>query len=198
MAFELIDQFERALAEYTGAPYVVATDCCTHALELCLRLQRPPRVQFTAYTYLSVPMLMHKLGIRYSYVDEPWLGEYPIHGTTIWDSARLLSPGMYRPGQMQCVSFGRSKPLEIGRGGAILLDDPEAYDIMRLQRYDGRELSITPWQDQQTFHVGYHYKMNPEEAQIGLEKLPRVSPEPKYHEYPDLRRCVILEDRVTS
>lgn len=197
MSFKLIDDFEQALAAYTGAPYAIATDCCTHALELCLRLQKPHWVHFTAYTYLSVPMLMHKLGINYSYVDEQWVGEYPIYGTTIWDSARLLAPGMYRPGQMQCVSFGRDKPLMIGRGGAILLDNPEAYEIMRQQRYDGRELSITPWQDQRIFYVGYHYKMNPEEAAIGLEKLPGVNPEPKYHQYPDLRRCVILEDRVS-
>ena len=29
---------EKNLAAFTGAPYAVATDCCTHALELCLRL----------------------------------------------------------------------------------------------------------------------------------------------------------------
>lgn len=197
MSFDAILKFEQALAEYAGAPYAVATDCCTHALELCLRYQRPTWVHFSAYTYLSVPMLMHKLGINYTYLDEQWLGEYPIYGTTIWDSARLLAPGMYRPGQMQCVSFGRDKPLHIGRGGAILLDDHRAYEIMLRQRYDGRELSITPWQNQRVFYVGYHYKMNPEEALIGLEKLPRVDPVPKYHEYPDLRRCDIREYPVS-
>lgn len=196
MSFDVILKFEQALAEYTGAPYVIATDCCTHALELCLRYQRPDRVRFSAYTYISVPMVMHKLGVDYNYVDEQWVGEYPIHGTTIWDSARLLAPGMYRSGQMQCVSFGRDKPLHIGRGGAILLDDRRAYEVMLLQRYDGRDLDIVPWQDQKIFHVGYHYKMNPEEAMIGLDKLGGVDPSPKYHEYPDLRRCKIIDDAV--
>lgn len=197
VSFEPILEFEQTLAQHTGAPYVVATDCCTHALELCLRYQRPKWVHFTAYTYLSVPMVMHKLGVNYSYVDEPWTGEYPIHGTTIWDSARLLAPGMYRPGQMQCVSFGRDKPLAIGRGGAILLDDHRAYEIMLRQRYDGRDLAVTPWSNQRNFYIGYHYKMNPEEAQIGLEKLAGVDPVPKYREYPDLRRCTIQELPVT-
>jgi dTDP-4-amino-4,6-dideoxygalactose transaminase len=105
---------------------------------------------------------------------------------------------MYRAGQMQCVSFGRDKPLAIGRGGAILLDDPRAYDVMLRQLYDGRELSITPWQNQRIFHVGYHYKMNPEEAEIGLEKLSKVDPEPKYKDYPDLRRCNIIDNSVLS
>lgn len=197
MSFEPILKFEQALARYTGAPYVIATDCCTHALELCLRYQRPHWVHFTAYTYLSVPMVMHKLGINYSYVDETWTGEYPIYGTSIWDSARLLAPNMYRPHQMQCLSFGRDKPLAIGRGGAILLDDPVAYEVMLQQRYDGRQLSITPWQNQHIFYVGYHYKMNPEEAEIGLQKLPDVDPEPKYRFYPDLRRCSILDIKDT-
>lgn len=189
--FDKIFEFEQALARYTGAPFAIATDCCTHALELCLRYQKPYFVHFTAFTYLSVPMTMHKLGIGYSYLDEYWDGEYPIYNTTIWDSARLLVPGMYRRGQMQCVSFGHDKPLSIGRGGAILLDDEEAYNVMLRQRYDGRELSVVPWQNQRIFYVGYHYRMTPEEAAIGLEKLPSVDPTPKYHKYPDLRNIII-------
>ena len=35
--FEKIKQFEEALADFTGAPYAIMTDCCTHAIELCLR-----------------------------------------------------------------------------------------------------------------------------------------------------------------
>lgn len=189
--FDKILEFEQALAHYTGAPFAIATDCCTHALELCLRYQRPHFVHFTAYTYLSVPMTMHKLDIGYSYVDETWEGEYPIYGTTIWDSARLLKPNMYRTGHMQCLSFGRDKPLEIGRGGAILLDDAKAYETILRQRYDGRDLSILPWQNQKIFYVGYHYRMNPEEAEIGLKKLSTVDPRPKYHQYPDLRNIII-------
>lgn len=189
--FDKIVEFERALAEYTGAPFVITTDCCTHALELCLRYQRPYHVELTAYTYLSVPMTLHKLNVRYTYLDESWLGEYPIYNTTIWDSARLLAPGMYRRGQMQCLSFGYDKPLSIGRGGAILLDDEEAYQTLLLQRYDGRDLSITPWQSQRIFHVGYHYRMTPEEAKIGLNKLSFVDAQPKYHKYPDLRQIII-------
>ena len=189
--FDTILEFEQALAEYTGAPYAIATDCCTHALELCLRYQKPEFVHFTAFTYLSVPMTMHKLGIGFSYLDETWLGEYQIHGTTVWDSARLLEPSMYRPGQMQCLSFGYDKPLEIGRGGAVLLDDPLAYEIIRRQRYDGRMLEITPWEKQRIFHVGYHYRMNPEEAQMGLEKLQSFEPNTRIKKYPDLRKIII-------
>jgi dTDP-4-amino-4,6-dideoxygalactose transaminase len=193
MSFDAISEFEQELAAYTGAPYAIMTDCCTHAIELCLRYQRINQVAFTAWTYLSIPMLMHKLGIMYMYTDEPWMGEYPFHGTNIWDSARRLERGMYRTGQMQCLSFGHNKPLQIGHGGAILLDDKEAYGVLLQQRYDGRDLQIAPWQSQRKFMVGYHYKPTIEDARIGLEKLYFVNEPPKYHEYPDLRDIEITK-----
>jgi dTDP-4-amino-4,6-dideoxygalactose transaminase len=193
MSFDAIRRFEQALAEYTGAPYVIMTDCCTHAIELCLRHERPGNVAFTAYTYLSIPMLMHKLGIEYRFVPEDWTGEYQFHGTRVWDSARRLERGMYRSGQMQCLSFGHGKPLQIGRGGAILLDDAQAYDVMIQQRYDGRDLNILPWEKQQTFRVGYHYRPTIEEAERGLELLPQVAEAPRYVKYPDCRNITIIE-----
>jgi dTDP-4-amino-4,6-dideoxygalactose transaminase len=191
MGFEKIAEFERALALFTGAPYAVMMDCCTHAIELCLRYDRITRVQFPAHTYLSIPMTMHKLGVSYDYTDKPWIGEYQFIGTRIWDSARLLREGMYREGQLQCLSFGHSKPLTIGRGGAVLTDDVEVYDTLKHQCYDGRNLSISPWENQKVFKVGYHYKPTIEEAVIGLEKLPLVNQTPKYHQYPDLREIII-------
>ena len=69
MGFEKILEFESALAKFTGAPYAVMTDCCTHAIELCLRYDNIQRVTFPAHTYLSIPMTMHKLGITYNYND---------------------------------------------------------------------------------------------------------------------------------
>ena len=194
MSFDTILKFEQALAEYTGAPYAVMTDCCTHAIELCLRYQKIKNCTFTAYTYLSIPMTMHKLGIEYSLIREEWIGEYQFHETNIWDSARRLERGMYRAGQMQCLSFGHNKPLQIGHGGAIILDNKEAYGILLRQRYDGRDLSIAPWEVQRTFMVGYHYRPSIEDAAIGLEKLSAVNELPKYHEYPDLRNIQIIGD----
>ena len=189
MSFDTILKFEQALAQYTGAPYAVMTDCCTHAIELCLRYSRVEQTAFTAFTYLSIPMTMHKLGIWYILNDESWTGEYQFHGTNIWDSARRLESNMYRPGMMQCLSFGHGKPLQINRGGAILLDNKTAYDTIIQQRYDGRDLNCKPWQSQKTFRVGYHYKPTIEEAVIGLAELEKYKENPqtpKYTEYPDL------------
>ena len=191
MTFDKIYEFESALAKFTGAPYAVMTDCCTHAIELCLRYDNIQRVTFPAHTYLSIPMTMHKLDITYNYTDKLWTGEYQFIGTRIWDSARLLKQGMYRPGQLQCLSFGYDKPLSIGRGGAVLTDDVEVYDALKQQCYDGRDLTISPWEQQKIFKVGYHYKPTIEEAIRGLELLPNIVQEPKYKEYPDLRNITI-------
>lgn len=193
MSFDTILQFEKELAKFTGAPYAIMTDCCTHAIELCLRYDRPRELTFTATTYLSIPMLMHKLNIPYMLTTEDWTGEYHFYGSRIWDSARRLEEGMYRPGDKQCLSFGYSKPLDPGRGGAILLDDVEEYDTIRQMRYDGRDLLVSPWQDQQVFRVGYHYRPTVEEAEMALDKLKAyTSTPPKHVVYPDLRKITIV------
>jgi dTDP-4-amino-4,6-dideoxygalactose transaminase len=197
--FEKIKQFEDALAEFTGAPYAVMTDCCTHAIELCLRYEQVRSLKMTPYTYLSIPMLMHKLGIEYEFLDHEsqlWTGEYPFVDTRIWDSARRLERNMYRSNTMQCLSFGHDKPLHIGRGGAIILDDREAYDAIICMRYDGRDLNIKPWISQKEFRVGYHYKPTPEEAVQGiamLEGLKEYCPPPRHVDYPDLRTITIKD-----
>lgn len=197
--FDKILRFEQELAEFTGAPYVVMTDCCTHAIELCLRYDQVRECEFTPYTYLSMPMLMHKLGIQYQYSNhawQRWVGEYPFLKTRIWDSARRLERNMYRPDTMQCLSFGHTKPLQIGHGGAIILDDKQAYDKIIRMRYDGRDLNISPWQSQKEFTVGYHYRPSIEDAVQGLallEGLKEHCPEPQHVDYPDLRTITIKD-----
>jgi dTDP-4-amino-4,6-dideoxygalactose transaminase len=187
MSFKALFDFESALAEYTGAPYAVLTDGCTHAIELCMKHDQVKRTQFTAYTYLSVPMLMHHLNIEYELVDEPWTGEYQFYGTRIWDSARRLERNMYNSGTMQCLSFGWGKPLQLGKVGAVLLDDANAYRKMSRQRSDGRDLNI-PWQDETDLILGYHYCPTLELCVKGLELLPTIEPKAQPGQYPDLRK----------
>lgn len=191
MSFQRLFDFEQALARYTGAPYAVVTDCCTHAIELCMRWEEVDHCEFTAYTYLSIPMIMHRLGIRYDLIPERWAGEYRFHGTRIWDSARRLEPNMYRKGQLQCLSFGRTKPLELGRMGAVLTDDVEIYDQLSHQRSDGRDLRTLPWQAQKAFNVGYHYCPTLEICEQGLDRLVSHSPACQSVDYPDCRNILI-------
>lgn len=190
MSFGALFDFEAALADYTGAPYVVLTDGCTHAIELCMRYDQVKKTKFTAYTYLSVPMLMHHLDIEYEMITEKWIGEYQFYGTRIWDSARRLERNMYNSGTMQCLSFGWTKPLQLGKVGAILLDDADAYHVMSRQRSDGRDLHI-PWETEQDLILGYHYCPTLELCHQGVKLLPLVDEQPKYVQYPDCRNIHI-------
>ena len=187
MSFKALFDFEAAVAEYTGAPYAVVTDGCTHALELCFRYDAVRQTKFSAYTYLSVPMLMHHLDIRFVFTDEIWSGEYQFENTRIWDSARRLEHNMYRPGQFQCLSFGWNKPLQLGKVGAILTDDVAAYRHFSRQRSDGRDLNI-PWEQETELILGWHYCPTLEICKQGLELLPITQPQRQSAVYPDLRK----------
>lgn len=194
MGYQSLFDFEQALARYTGAPYAVVTDCCTHAIELCMRWDEVHTCEFTPYTYVSVPQTLHRLGITWRYNHESkqtWIGEYQFHHTRIWDSARRLEPNMYRPGAMQCLSFGRTKPMELGRMGAILLDDHDAYRALSQMRSDGRDLRIEPWSKQTVFSTGYHYCPSLEICQQALQKLTTHEPQSQYMSYPDCRLVTI-------
>jgi len=200
MDFSLLDQFEDVLSEYTGAPYVVLTDCCTHAIELCLRLKKwDGPVILPKRTYISVPMTMHKLGLEIYWDEElEWEHEYRIAPTNIWDSARAFDENMYVPGRLQCLSFGHDKRLNIGHGGAILCNNRGEHHILKRMAYDGRDLNVKPWENQQRWYLGYHYCMRLEDAAKGIEMMQRPdrlpSMESQIKTYPDCSKISILID----
>ena len=142
-------------------------------------------------------MTMHKLNIRYQYdIEVEWEYEYRIGLTNIWDSARGLGKDMFRAGQIQCLSFGHSKRLEIGHGGAILTSNKDDAEQLRHMAYDGRDLRITPWQEQKVFHVGYHYKPSIEDCEKGLYMLANnklKTKESQQVKYPDLTEIQIVK-----
>ena len=201
--FDAIVDFEGALSLYTGAPYVITTGCCTNAMELCIRylnilhknklITKDNPIILPYKTYLSVLMLMRILDVKYIIKEYEWEGKYSLGAIPVWDCARNLEMGMYIADQLMCLSFGRTKPLEIGRGGAILTDNKDAYDWLIKARGDGRDLSISPWGDQKEFSLGYHYMMHPEECITGLNLLAQGGiPPVKMNEYPDIRNIKII------
>jgi dTDP-4-amino-4,6-dideoxygalactose transaminase len=197
--FEAVKDFENRLKDFTGAPYAIVTDCCTHAMEIVLRIQSPKKLTFPGRTYLSVVMLMHKLGIDHELTDHQWAQDrrYQLLGSSIWDCARYLEPGMFRPGEIQCLSFNRGKPLAIGKGGAILTDDPDVAERANRMRYDGRDIfRYSPWIRQKKFELGFHYYMRPEECIVGMNLLHagQILDQPvSAFSYPDCREIEIID-----
>ena len=190
MSFESVRLFEEKIAEFYGAPYAVATDCCTHGIELCLRYNKTEKFTVPPKTYPSVPNLAAKIGIEFDWIEEERQNYYFLGGTNIVDAAVLWEKDSYIPGSLMCLSFQFKKHLSLGRGGMILTDNLEAKEVLKKMSYDGR-LPDIPWRDQNISMLGFHYYMTPETAQDGLDKLQRAIDTPprkwKLDEWPDLR-----------
>jgi len=112
--YEVVKQFEQAVATYTGAPYVVAVNSCSAALMLAVawHLRNEPRwhlnddlmedevihrkeVNIPKRTYVSVPMSIIHAGGRPTFRDEDWLGAYQLKPLPVWDSARWFTERLY-------------------------------------------------------------------------------------------------------
>lgn len=191
-AFVIVEEFERRVAEYAGAPHAVAVDCCTNAIFLSLQYQlrkvrpAPLAVSLPARTYCSVPMVCIHAGFAVHFDDYVWLGAYQVKPFDIWDGAKRFTRGMYRGG-MHCLSFHAKKILAIGRGGMILTESAEAAVWLRKARYDGRDGK--PYTEELPSMVGWHMYMTPEQAARGLQLLdvlPASNPD-QTEDYPDLR-----------
>lgn len=197
--FQVVRDFERALCEYTGAPYAVTTTSCTDALKLGLAWhlrggrwypwERDPRVEIPKHTYVGVPMAIIHAGGWPTFRDQEWRGFYELEPLRVYDSARWFAAGMYQEIEaldekvrqhrgglggvhrpFVCVSFHWSKTLGIQQGGAILHDDPEADRWLRMARFDGRQEGVPP-AEQKEWIIGHHCYMAPETAAAGLLRL---------------------------
>ena len=196
MSFDVVRDFEKAIAKFYGAPHAVAVDSCTHSIELCLRYKNVKKIILPRRTYLSIAFLAQKIGIDLEWKDENWVNYYYLGGTNIIDAAVLWKKDSYISGTLMCLSFQYQKHLSLGRGGMILTDDNKVRGDLKRMSYDGRDPDI-PWRDQNIRMVGYHYYMTPETAQLGLDKLPEaIKTKPKkwvIRDWPNLQKMDIFK-----
>tara|TARA_R110000824_G_scaffold58774_1_gene158542 strand:- start:4312 stop:4902 length:591 start_codon:yes stop_codon:yes gene_type:complete len=196
MSFDAVEHFETQIADFFGAPYAIAVDCCTHGLELCLREQGIQEYTVPKRTYISVPFLAKKLNIDFKWRDEDWEDFYYLGGTNIIDAAVLWKKNSYIDNTFMCLSFQFRKHLSLGRAGMILTDNKEAALRLKRMSYDGRN-PVMPWREQDIATMGYHYYMMPEIAENGLRKLPEaiMTPPKKWivTDWPDLTQMEIFK-----
>jgi len=197
MSFEPVLTFENEIAKFYGAKYAIATDCCTHAIELCLRYVKADNIIIPTRTYISVPFTAVKLGLSWQWNNSKWYEYYQIGNTNIIDAAVLWRENSYVPGTLMCLSFQYQKHLSLGRGGMILTDDKDAANELKKMSYDGR-LPGKPWREQDIRSVGYHYYMTPETAEDGLNKLKEAKESPSkrwvWEDWPDLREMSVFKE----
>lgn len=192
--WKVVDHFEKIIADFFGAPYAVAVDCCTHALELCLRLYPPTVIlDIPRQTYMSVPMMLDKIGVSYRLAENPWDGQYDVVPGKIVDAATLWKRNSYRPGTLMCISFQFRKYLAIGRGGMVLLDNASDYHRLQKMSRDGRNREIDQYSDNIT-ELGYHYYMTPEDAARGIILFNKLADLQEYKwAYKDYRDLIELD-----
>jgi dTDP-4-amino-4,6-dideoxygalactose transaminase len=192
-----LHKFESLIANFFGAKYAVSTDCCTHAVELCLRLKEYDNVTCPNHTYLSIPMTFNKLGLSWKFDRMNWEDYYYIGNTNIIDAAVLWRETSYISGTLMCLSFQFKKHLSLGRGGMILLDNEKDYVDLKAMVYDGRERDV-PWAEQNISKMGYHYYMTPEVAETGIDKfniVKNITPKKwNYLNYPNLENMEVFKN----
>jgi dTDP-4-amino-4,6-dideoxygalactose transaminase len=187
---KITEDFEKELARYTGAPYVICVDNQSNGLFLALyyflKVKNKeinidwhndkwisPRIDVPQRTYPSVPCeVIHAGGeVNFTKVEgETIKGAYQLTPTNVWDSALRFTADMYIPDSMMCVSFtGAYKHFKLSKGGAILLDDLDAYKWLKKARFSGR--------DECSYHddnfddnpvIGWNFYMMPELSARGL------------------------------
>ena len=124
-------------------------------------------------TYPSVPCEVIHVGakVNFTKVNGEYLkGAYQLEPTNVWDSALRFTADMYIPNSMMCISFtGAYKHLKLSKGGAILLDDEEAYKWLKKARFSGRdECSYQIDNFDENPVIGWNFYMMPEIATRGL------------------------------
>lgn len=193
--FTTVAIFEARLADFFGSPFVVCVDSCTHGIELALRYLNIKEISCPRRTYLSIPMLAHKLNIKLSWRDENWQDYYFIT-PEIADAAVLWKKNSYISGKYMGISFQRQKHLNLLRGGALLVPNKESYDILKAMSYDGRPDLNQGWRNQDIKIYGYHYYMTPETAALGLSKLDEAIKTPprvwKIDDWPDISKMSVF------
>lgn len=200
--WQVVDRFEKEIAKFFGSPFAVATDSCTHALELCLRaLQHENAVTLPRHTYMSVPMMLDKISIDYHLALVHWEKQYDIIPKILVDAATLWERNAYRHGSLMCISFQFKKHLPIGRGGMILLDNENSYHELQRMVRDGRDRTLTQFEDDVT-SLGYHYHMTPEDAARGIHLYENlkdcIARSWTWQDYRDLIEIPYFRDRTTT
>jgi dTDP-4-amino-4,6-dideoxygalactose transaminase len=208
--YKITDDFEKALSDYTGAPYVITVDNQSNALFLALYYEHYVKksiesssISIPSRTYPSVPCEIIHAGLKvdfYPVEGSTLRGAYQLKGSNVWDSALKFTADMYSPNTHMCVSFtGPYKHFKLSKGGAILTDSLEAYHWFRRARYSGRR--ECSYHDDYFDMIGWNFYMMPELAARGLllmNQFYNLDGTKKHNEdlelpYPDLSKYEIYK-----
>lgn len=113
--YEVTDEFEKQLSNYTGSKYTIALDNASNAIFLALYYEKNIAKRITTdtisipeRTYPSVPCeIIHAdLKVDFEKVDGKSItGAYNLKGSRVYDSALRFTVDMFIPDTHMCLSF---------------------------------------------------------------------------------------------
>lgn len=184
---DIIDICENKIAEFFGAKYAVTVDCCSHAIFLSLQyLLKINEIDYNdeiicpQRTYISVAMQIIHTGLFIKFEDIEWRGYYYLRPTRVIDAAVMWEKNSYIKDSLMCLSFQIKKMCPTGKMGAILTDNKDAYEWLKLASYDGRNLT-TPYNSEgHVSMVGWHYYATPEDCARTILLMDQIKTEGRY------------------
>lgn len=193
-----VQEFEEKWAEFTGAKYAVATNSCTSALDIAVRLVKLPNpVKVSAFTFVSSALSPLNAGYDIEFVDidekslctlkadiQVMYAGNQFGKGIIYDMAH--SGGAKHKGLISCWSFHAVKNLPAGDGGMLTTNSKSLYKRAKALAWCGIDKSTFErskgrysW-DYDIKEVGLKAHMNDITAVIALEKLKSLKKDNTY------------------
>ena len=186
-------EFEEKFAEYVGAKYAVATNSCTAALDIAVRIAPlADEVTVSPFTFVSSALAILNAGKKVKFVDidgysrctrkadiQVLYAGNDFGEGIIYDMAHF--GGGKHKGLISCWSFQARKNLPAGDGGMITTNDEALYHRARALSWCGidkstldRSKETYSW-DYNINEIGMKADMTDITAVIGLEQLKKLA-----------------------
>ena len=174
----VVEEFEKTIADYVGAKYACSINSATNAIFLSM-LDKNVIVDLPSMIPPVVANALMTSGNKINFVDDvEWVGDsYVLHqfdDYKIVDSAQKLEENQFEkecnPEDLMLFSFYPTKPLGGSDGGMIVTDDYEKYRWFKSAVLNGMSFANNNWERTISF-PGYKMYMNSIQAQICLNNF---------------------------
>jgi dTDP-4-amino-4,6-dideoxygalactose transaminase len=174
----VVEEFEKTIADYVGAKYACSINSATNAIFLCM-LNKNVVVNLPSMIPPVVANALVTSGNKINFVDNvEWVGDsYVLHqfdDYKIVDSAQKLEENQFEKEcnseDLMFFSFYPTKPLGGSDGGIIVTDDYEKYRWFKSAVLNGMSYANNNWERKISF-PGYKMYMNSIQAQICLNNF---------------------------
>jgi len=174
----VVEEFEKTIADYVGAKYACSINSATNAIFLSL-LNKNVMVDLPSMIPPVVANAIVTSGNTINFVDNTeWVGDsYILHefdDYKIVDSAQKLEENQFKKEcnseDLMLFSFYPTKPLGGSDGGMIVTDDYEKYKWFKSAVLNGMSFANNNWERKISF-PGYKMYMNSIQAQICLNNF---------------------------